>query len=340
MDETMLSSLANAPATPPLKLTKQQQQSTTKPTNNDLNSLSTPKLRPSGKNLLSFRSQTPIQVNPIVALHNDPSVQLTSFRKFDQDQTPRAVENSSSPAVSLFPCPSDSEIISSANSSRFHKHASRYSLPEAPFQRSQSATSAPTVDSPIIPEFLCPSPEKLDDVFIANDQEKLVAASTFGDSSMKSKVLQASFRGKASTMDRRTAATTPFRSQSTSVGEATKKAHTGYTSRPTNTQPRYFVTKSNNPPSNGPVKCSLDSVLNLTLQFEQTSTADYQRRHTISVNDIDPLLLNGLTDDENQLNHGEKSNGHHLAKIEEKQEASPEYDRIQNQSSVNGQTIQ
>ncbi|CAF5158625.1 unnamed protein product, partial [Rotaria socialis] len=48
--------------------------------------------------------------------------------------------------------------------------------------------------------------DKTDDVFI-NEQEKVVAASTFGDSSMKSKVLQASFRGKTNTMDRRTAAT-------------------------------------------------------------------------------------------------------------------------------------
>ncbi|CAF5107499.1 unnamed protein product, partial [Rotaria socialis] len=54
---------------------------------------------------------------------------------------------------------------------------------------------------------------------------------------MKSKVLQASFRGKTNTMDRRTAATTttPFRSQSTS---------TTNNKRNFNIHPKYFTTKA------------------------------------------------------------------------------------------------
>jgi hypothetical protein len=80
MDETVLSSLSKPPATPPLKSSK------TPPT--DSATFTTPKLRQSGKNLLSFRTQTPTNVNPIVAFSNDPSIQLTSIRKIDQDNTP------------------------------------------------------------------------------------------------------------------------------------------------------------------------------------------------------------------------------------------------------------
>ena len=232
MDETVLSSLSNAPATPPMK-----------PTTNDVNLLSTPKVRQSGKTLLSFRGQTPTTVNPIVALNNDPSVQLTSFRKVDHETSPTRIVHS--------------------------------------LQRSQSTSATTTVlDSPVIPEFLCSTDEI--------EEEKVMAASTFGDSSMKSKVLQASFRGKTTTMDRRTI--TPLRSQSTSTG--TMKRFNG-------TQPRYFVTKSNEmKQNNGPVNCSLDSVLNLTLQFEQEATADYQRRQTLTPDEIDPIHINGLTNEE------------------------------------------
>ena len=312
MDETVLSSLSKPPATPPLKVQKQ-------PTSSKPSALafdSTPKLRQSGRNLLSFRTQTPTNVNPIVAFSNDPSIQLTSFRKVDQDSTPilpsavtNSNENPPSPSSRFFPYQSDSDIT---HTSRLHKQPSRYSLPDVPFQRDNNAASTE------LPEFLSPTPEKTD------EHEKVVAASTFGDSSMKSKVLQASFRGKAGTMDRRTASTTttPFR-------------HTPNlsTKRTIPTQPKYFTTsKTPENSSDGPVKCSLDSVLNLTLQLEQSATADYQRRHTISTNDIDPLLLNGLTDDENTLNLMEKTNGH--------EDNSDDNDRIQNSSSMNSQLIE
>jgi len=323
MDETILSSLSKPPATPPLKIQKQQP---SKPLPPSLPNDSTPKLRQSGKNLLSFRTQTPTNVNPIVAFSNDPSIQLTSYRKFDQDNTPTlsssvttttttttTLETNSSPSSSLFPYQSDSDITTST---RLQKHPSRYSLPDVPFQRSHSTSSTE------LPQFLCPTPDNKTD-----EQEKAVAASTFGDSSMKSKVLQASFRGKASTMDRRTAITTPLRSTTNNNNNK----------RNLNSQPKYFTTKTIDTPSNGPVNCSLDSVLNLTLQLEQSATADYQRRHTISTHDIDPLLLNGLTDDENTLNLMEKTNGHHSPMLIDDNE---ENDRIQNNSSINNQTIE
>jgi hypothetical protein len=339
MDETVLSSLSKPPATPPLKSLKQQSQSS-RPSTADAASLSTPKVRQSGKNLLTFRTQTPTNVNPIVAFSNDPSIQLTSFRKVDQDNTPtlsssatNALETNSSPSSTLFPYQSDSDITNSSNLSRLHKHASRYSLPDVPFQRSNS-TSATTIDSPMLPQFLITTPSRTDDVFTANDQEKAVAASTFGDSSMKSKVLQASFRGKASTMDRRI--TTPLRSQSTSTATPSNNK------RSVNTQAKYFTTKPNDNTPNGPANHSLDSVLNLTLQLEQTATADYQRRHTISTHDVDPLLLNGLTDDENTLNLMEKTNGHHSPMIIDDNSSPPieENDRIQTNPSINNQTME
>ena len=315
MDETVLSSLSKPPATPPLK--SQKQQPASKSASAFAND-STPKLRQSGRNLLPFRTQTPTNVNPIVAFSHDPTIQLTSYRKFDQDSTPTlsssaatTLESNSSPSTGLFPYQSDSDIT---NSSRLQKHPSRYSLPDVQTQRN---TNALTSD---LPQFLSPTPERTD------EQEKAVAASTFGDSSMKSKVLQASFRGKVSTMDRRTATTTPFRPTSNTPNR-----------RNLNSQTKYFTTKTNESPSDGPVNCSLDSVLNLTLQLEQTATADYQRRHTISTNDVDPLLLNGLTDDENTLNLMEKTNGHHSPMIVDDNE---ENDRIQNYVSMNNQTIE
>ncbi|CAF1327656.1 unnamed protein product [Rotaria sordida] len=356
MDETMLSSLSKPPATPLLKSQKQQQQQqqSSKLSTNDSNSLSTPKLRQSGKNLLSFRTQTPTNVNPIVAFSNDPSIQLTSFRKFDQDNTP-TISSTIIPSVlenspNLFPYQSDSNITNSSHSLRLHKHASRYSLPDVPLQRSHStSTSTTKIDLAIVPQFLCTTPDKNDDdVFIKNEQEKVVAASTFGDSSMKSKVLQASFRGKTNTMDRRIASTnvTPFRSKLTS---STTISTNNTNKRNYNIQPKYFTTKINDNINdktiNGPINCSLDSVLNLTLQLEQTATADYQRRHTISTHEIDPLLLNGLTDDENKLHLIEKMNGNSSSMIIDenqttKDEISSELDRIQTNSSTNNQEME
>ena len=283
----MLSSLSKAPATPPLKSQKHHVKTTTP--------LSTPKVRQSGKNLLPFRNQTPT----IVAFNNDPSIQLTSYRKFNEENNENKTSDNNPADTTLHPYQSDSDIT---NSSRLQKHPSRYSLPDVPSQRVNSNSSSNNE----LPQFLCPTPEKPD------EQEKLVAASTFVDSSMKSKVLQASFRGKAGTMDRRT---TPIR----------PTTNRNSVKRNLPTQPKYFTTKSNEITVDGPRNCSLDSVLNLTLQLEQTATADYHRRHTISPDDVDPLLLNGLTDEENQRNQMEHD----------------EPDRIQNSSTAaNHQTIE
>lgn len=230
VDETVLNSFGNPPATPPLK------PKTTE--------FSSPKVRQTGKNLLSFRNPSSTNVNPIVALHSDSSVQLTSFRKVTQEKD-----------SSMIPHQSDSDLISKTSdaigSNRLEKQTSRHSLPDVNvFQRNEISV----VVSP-------------------DDDEKVLAASTFGDSSLKSKVLQASFRGKTNTMDRRTAIRTQSKRTSTST--------------------RHFVTTTNS---------SLDSVLNLTLQIEQEATADLQRRQTISTEQIDPVLLNGFTHEENHQN--------------------------------------
>ena len=74
---------------------------------------------------------------------------------------------------------------------------------------------------------------------------------------------------------------------------------------------KYFIRNTDDKiptTTNRPMNYSVDSVFNFTLELEQRSTDDIQRRHTISTNDIDPLLLNRLTDEENQLNLIEKTN--------------------------------
>ncbi|CAF1240914.1 unnamed protein product [Rotaria sordida] len=137
------------------------------------------------------------------------------------------------------------------------------------------------------------------DVFLTNDQDNIVAKSTFDDSSMKSKVLRASYRGKANAMDRQIyKKPITLRSLSTSATyNNTKQPSTKYFI--TNTDDKISTTITT---TNRSVNYSLDSVLNFTLELEKRSTDDIQRRHTISTNDIDPLLLNGLTEEENQLN--------------------------------------
>ena len=344
MNETVLSSLSKPPSTPPLKLQKQSSKAST----NDLNSLSTPKLRSSSKNLLLFRMQTPTNVNPIVACSHDPSIQLTSFRKVDQDNTitissstRQILENNPNSSSNLFPYQSDSDITNSSHLLRLEKHPSRYSLPDVSLQRSHN-TSLTKIDTPVVVQFLSTTANKTDHISTGNnEQDKVVAASTFGDSSMRSKVLQASFRGKTSTMDRRTAtiSTVSFRSQ---VPTNTKK-------RNLNDQPKYFITKTDDKTIDGPVNCSLNSVLNLTLQLEQSAIADYERRHTIATNEIDPLLLNGLTDDENQLNLLEKTNGHQspmiiddnpLIKMEDKDDMTSESNRLQTKLSNYNQVME
>jgi hypothetical protein len=106
--------------------------------------------------------------------------------------------------------------------------------------------------------------------------------------------------------------------------------------------PKYSSTKTVTT-TDGPINPSLYSV-------QQIATADSPRGHTISTDNIDPLLLNGLTDHENELNLMEKINADHLLMIdnteqsinleENKPECSIEQDRIQTNSSINSQTIE
>jgi len=312
VNETKTNSATSTPSTP---RPKSHQAKTN-------NTSSTPIVRQSIKNFLPFRSHTPTNINPILALSNEPFIKLTSFRKFDQNDSPQS-------SFSLSPNQSDLYVNHRSNSSRLIKHGSRHSLPDVPFQRSHSLSTSNVnlLDSPVLPKFLCSPSDKNDDdeVFLTSDQDQVVATSTFDDSSIKSKVLRASYRGKANTMDRRITKPKTLRSLSTSS---------------TNIQPKYLITKTDDKiTTNRPINYPLDSVLNLTLQLEQTSTID-----------IDPLLLNGLTDDENQLNLMENNNEHHSSIIinneqsknleENKQENSLEYDRIQTNSSINSQTIE
>ncbi len=265
---------------------------------------STPIVRQSGKIFLSFRSHTPTNINPIVALSNEPGIKLTSIRKFDQNNT---LESS----FGLFPNQSDFHINHRSNSSRLTKKGSSQSLPDVPFKRSHSLSinNVNHIDSPVIPKFLRSKLDKNDnddEVFVRDNQNQVVTSSTFSDSSTKN-VLRESFRYKANTIDRPKI----LRSFSTS---STHHAH-----------PKYFITKTDNKTItttiDGLKTYPLNSVLDLTLQLEQVSTVN-----------IDPLLLNGLTDDENQLNLIEKTK-----KLEEKKLES---DRIQTNSSINSQTIE
>jgi hypothetical protein len=285
-----------------------------------MESFSSPIVRQSlTKNFLPFRSRTPTGVIPVGALSTEPFVKLTSYRKVDQNSTS---DNTNSNVFSH-----------RSKSTRLTKQPSRLSLPDVPFQRSNSLSTSTVgqLDSPVIPKFLCSTSDKNDDdVFLSNDQGQMVDPSTFGDSSTKSKVLRESYRRKANTEDRRRTKSTMARSLSTSY----------------QTHPKYFITTTDDKPvittANGPVNYPLDSVLNLTLQLEKTSADDIQRRHTTSSADVDPLLLNGLTDDENHVNLMEKMNGHQPTneQTENKQDSPPESDRILTNSSINSQTIE
>ena len=192
-----------------------------------------------------------------------------------------------------------------------------------------------------MPEFLSASSDVANDEVFSSPEQETAVASEFGDSSMKSKVLQASFRGKAGTMDRRQ--TSPS-SRSLSNSSASNIHHD---KRPLVNATKYFTNQpddhdTDNATSERPENCSLDSVLSLTLQLEQTSNANIERRQTISTDDIDPLLLNGLTDDENMLNLMDKAN-EHASSVPNDQERDKRVfsdDRIQHNSAINSQTIE
>lgn len=277
------------------------------------NAPSSPIIRPPLKKLFSFRTRTPSTVNPVVALSNEPFVKLTSFRKVDQ----------------TFPSEFDANHFTQrSQSSRMKKQVSRLSLPDVPFQRSNSLSNSHSnlFDSPVIPKFLCTTSDRNEDdeVFLSTNPEQSVDPATFGDSSTKSKILRESYRRKANTEDRRGARPGLQRSFSTSH----------------HSQPRHFFTQTDTEPlttaSNKPADNPLETVLNLTLQLEKSAMDDVQRRHTVSTNDVNPLLLNGLTDDENHRHLMEKTNGHaSTMNNENKQE-----DRIQKHSSINSQTIE
>ncbi|CAF3151214.1 unnamed protein product [Rotaria socialis] len=356
LNEIRSNSASNILSSPRSQSKKQQQQrTTTSPTKSNSNNTSSTLVRhQSAKTFSFFRNHTQKNINSVVALSNEPFVKLTSIRKVDQDNVSSSptLKSHTSPAFGLFPNQSDSGINVSRDerfdSSCISTKTSHQSLPNVSIQRSNSSISSVNsnvIDSSIVPTFLCSTSDKVDDdVFQTSDQNNIVAASTFGDSSTKSKVLRASYRGKPHTMDRQTRISNAVRSSSTSS--------TTYNKHSSNTQPKYFITKTDDKITattpNQPVNYALDSVLSLTLELEQTATANVQRRHTISAHDINPLLLNGLTDDENQLNLIERANQQNSSIIvnneptnatDNKQDISLEYDRLQNKS-INSQTIE
>lgn len=244
-----------------------------------------------------FRTRKSSNTNPLLALSNEPAVKLTSIRKLDDDSR-----------LSSF---SSTHHFQSA---RLTKSSRGQSLPDVSFHRSHSLTSSNVnhLESPIIPKFLCSTTNQNEnndeDVFLTTEQDQVVDAATFGDSSTKSKVLRESYRRKANTKDRPSAPPKPLRSLSTS---ATTSSHY---------QTRSFIKQVDHQPTGSVNAASLESVLDLTLQLEKSCT-----------NDLDPLLLNGLTDEENQLNAIEKATNQKLT--------SYDYDRIQTNSTINSQTI-
>lgn len=294
-----------------------------KPKSVNLNTNSLPIVRPSLKSFLSFRNHSRPNINPVVALSNEPFVKLTSIRKVDQEN-PSLHKNSS---LSFFPNQSNSSVNLS-NSASSTRVATRHSLPNVPFQRSNSASAASDtlLESKINPELLCTSFDSRDeDVFLKTNPDEVEAASTFNDSSMKSKVLRASYHGKTNTMERRM--NNPS-TQARSLSTSSAIHHNNSKQSP----------KSQEKKADGP----LDSVLNLTLQLEQAATADIQRRHTISTDN--PIDQDKQVKTTNQLQttipvvvnrQEEKSKD-----LKEKQQSLKESDRIQNNASINSHTLE
>ncbi|CAF1649585.1 unnamed protein product, partial [Adineta ricciae] len=294
----------------------------TKPKTVNLNTNSSPIVRPSLKSFLSFRNHSRPNINPVVALSNEPSVKLTSIRKVDQENPPLH-KNSS---LSLFPYQSNSNTNLS-NSASSTRAASRHSLPNVPFHRSNSATTASDtlLESKVNPELLCTSFDNRDEeVFLATKPDEVEAASTFNDSSLKSKVLRASYHGKTNTMERRMNNTlTQVRSLSTS---STMHHNNSRQS------PKFQEKKADG---------ALDSVLNLTLQLEQAATADIQRRHTISAdNSVDNDKQVKTTSEQQAIIPVVDCDEEKSKDLKEKHQNSKESDRIQNNASINSHTIE
>jgi len=226
------------------------------------------------------------------------------FRTRKSSNTNPVLALSNESAVKLTSIRKLDDNVDAFPSIRLTKSSRGQSLPDVSFYRSHSHGNH--LDSPIIPAFLSSTANKTknndEEVFLTTDDP-----SAFVDSSMKSKVLRESYRRKANTKDRPSVQPKPLRSLSTSA------ATTHYPTRTFLAQPDHQTGAVN--------ATSLDSVLDLTLQLEKNCTSD-----------IDPLLLNGLTDEENQLNLMEKTTNH--------KETSYDYDRLQTNSSINSQTIE
>jgi hypothetical protein len=197
------------------------------------------------------------------------------------------------------------------------KQMNRQSLPNVAFRR---ANSLSTIDVTLR------SSENVAETATSNTTD-----GTFDDSSMKSKVLQASFRGKTSTMDRRTASLSS-RSPSSS---STNNGH------PTDKSMSTTMTT-----------CAFDSVFDVSSAGHDTSPTEGSQRTNVSIDDIHPLMFNDRTNDGHTSNTSEQvvhdqqtSTGHTEQQratevSDDKEKIALDYDRIQPNSNINSQTIE
>ena len=327
-NETRRKDVSNTLLSSPPKSPKEFRSMKKSTSNDKIDPKAAPIVHQSSRPHMPFRNNTGRNVNPVLALSNDPFVELTRFRKFEQGAasavTDKSTASTQSAESNTFAPSSDCDIqpgvLHRSNSSRSFTRAARRSLPNEPFPRSNSSSSVRTdlTDSSTIPPFLCATSDRSqeDDVFSRQEQD-----SAFDDSSLKSKVLRESFRGKANTMDRRTA---PTSARSLSTSSVT---HTAHPRQSPDSEPKRSVTENEANRSDHPSSTPAD--------------------------DIHPVMLNGLTDEENTLNSlsNTSSDSPSLVVVDSDLEQSADSnkqrangsvgpDRIQTNPSINSQTIE
>ena len=289
----------------------------------------------------SFRNYSTKNLNPIIPSSNQSSsIKLTSFRKInDQNTKPNTLsfQSNSNSSFNLFPNQSYSDInynysTRSNSSYDLSQQENFHSLPNISLQRSNS-TSVININQIDSSKLLCSTSDQTDnDSVLTMDENEIIQSSTFIDSSMKSKVLQASFRGKVHTMNRR-------RTKSTTLPNDTNQ----YFSIIQSNYPTTTTTDNKITDVNQPCTYSYDSVFNFTLKLQEKSTTNIQRRHTISNDNIRSTLLKNFNNNSSIFNFDENTtnNNYNQSTQDEnsKQEYSLEYDRLQN-NSFNSQTIE
>lgn len=316
------------------------------------------------RRILSFRNIKSNSTSAIVASSHESSIQLKAFKKFNENvietaasSTPirphsATIESNSPLNIGLFSYQSDSDINHSgkkrSNSLRFWKRLSSHSLPDVDKQQRRGSLQSEQTSNPSTPIQFFAGEKPDEDVFVNSENEN---SSGFADSSVKSKVLQASFRGKVGTMERRTVTKSSRTCSNSSSLNNSQEKRSRTNSYQSLTSKTMFPEQQKTHTETG--LTSLDSVLQLTLQLEETATANIIQGNSISPEGIDPLFLNGLTDRENQLNFienlqddslnsitGQVATKDLVSKSNEEEKNSPETDRIQHNAIINSQTIE